>query len=296
MKHITIFILAFAAVSCASIKDVQIAQFDGGRKAALSLTFDDGSLEHYTLVAPELEKNGLRGTFYVCGSFFNIDGTKKNSLTWEMARDMIGRGHEIGNHSWSHPDLTEVDDSTLFREVKLNDEVITDSTGVRPPTFGYPYGAYDDRVLACCLEDRVGSRKGYRSLGQSKHHMTPEKMEAMLEETIAAGGWLVTVTHGITKGYDIWEEPDQLWEIFARIAALDDTLWTAPMRDVAAYVAERDACTLDIARNGRRWTVTPDCQLDSTLFKAPLTLQVSKSNGKTTFMRFDPFGGPFIVK
>ena len=42
---------------------VSIAPYYQGKKAAISFTYDDGLLEHYTLVAPNLEKRGFRGSF-----------------------------------------------------------------------------------------------------------------------------------------------------------------------------------------------------------------------------------------
>ena len=47
---------------------VRVAPYYQGRNAALSLTFDDGLQEHYTLLRPELNRRGLRGTFAIIGS------------------------------------------------------------------------------------------------------------------------------------------------------------------------------------------------------------------------------------
>ena len=49
--------------------EVTVAKYLGNRQAAVSLTFDDGLEEHYTLIAPELDRYGLKGTFGIIGKF-----------------------------------------------------------------------------------------------------------------------------------------------------------------------------------------------------------------------------------
>ncbi len=70
----------------------------GNRRAAISLSFDDSVLSHLQNAFPVLQRWGLRGTFYVLpgeGSLFeeHLDG-------W---RALSENGHELGNHTLSHP-------------------------------------------------------------------------------------------------------------------------------------------------------------------------------------------------
>ena len=53
--------------------NVQIARYKQDKACAISYTFDDGLAEHYTLLVPQLEKRGFRGTFWICGSNINKD-------------------------------------------------------------------------------------------------------------------------------------------------------------------------------------------------------------------------------
>ena len=46
---------------------VYVAKYKGDKACAISYTFDDGLAEHYTLVAPQLERRGFRGTFFING-------------------------------------------------------------------------------------------------------------------------------------------------------------------------------------------------------------------------------------
>src|SRR5579863_5127789 len=66
-------------------------------RAALALTFDDGPSESTPTLLDILEANRVRATFFMCGS--NVRRFP------EVAREVLKRGHEIGNHTDTHPRL-----------------------------------------------------------------------------------------------------------------------------------------------------------------------------------------------
>lgn len=69
------------------------------RTAAVSLRFDDGLQSHLDVVVPMLNERGFRGTFYLCPA-----GTDEQwQQTSEKWRPVHDAGHEIGNHTLSHP-------------------------------------------------------------------------------------------------------------------------------------------------------------------------------------------------
>lgn len=71
--------------------NVQIARYKQDKACAISYTFDDGLAEHYTLLVPQLEKRGFRGTFWICGSNINKDNeniTDTTRMTWPQLREM----------------------------------------------------------------------------------------------------------------------------------------------------------------------------------------------------------------
>ena len=77
MIKIIIFLLLYVPLESIAADDeevkVSIAQYRGGRDAAISYTFDDGLLEQYTLVFPELEKRNIKATFAVNGGWMAHD-------------------------------------------------------------------------------------------------------------------------------------------------------------------------------------------------------------------------------
>ncbi len=75
----------------------KVCRWYGGKKAALSLRFDDANTTHIEKAVPMLNECGLIGTFLVNpgnGSY------KKHQSEWEGA--VIAKGHELGDHTWNH--------------------------------------------------------------------------------------------------------------------------------------------------------------------------------------------------
>lgn len=112
----------------------------------VALTFDDGPHPELTpRLLDILRQNGVRATFYVIG---------RNVETYpEIARRIVAEGHEIANHSWSHPRLTSLGASRLRNELTSTSEIIQRVTGRRPTNMRPPYGAINDSVRNSILRE-----------------------------------------------------------------------------------------------------------------------------------------------
>jgi peptidoglycan/xylan/chitin deacetylase (PgdA/CDA1 family)/GT2 family glycosyltransferase len=121
------------------------------------VTFDDGYADTAEYAFPILRRYGMRaGAFVVTG---NVGATN----VWDEARgyvslklmteDQIRRwshdGIEFGSHSRSHPDLTALSPERLEAEIAGSAEDLERITGVRPVSFAYPHGCYDETVSDC---------------------------------------------------------------------------------------------------------------------------------------------------
>ena len=80
-----------------------------------------------------LAEHNVPATFFQCGA--NVDRLP------EIAREVAARGHEIGNHSYSHPYLFLRSPGAIEEELRRAQEAIERHTGVRPAWFRAPYGA-----------------------------------------------------------------------------------------------------------------------------------------------------------
>jgi peptidoglycan/xylan/chitin deacetylase (PgdA/CDA1 family) len=101
-------------------------------RAALSLTFDDGPSESTPALLEILASCGVRATFFMCGR--NVRRLPS------IAREVSDAGHEIGNHSDTHPRLHFKSPEFIYRELALAQETILTVTGTRPRLFRAPYG------------------------------------------------------------------------------------------------------------------------------------------------------------
>ena len=100
---------------------------------ALALTFDDGPSEATPEILAVLAQYRVPATFFQCGA--NVDRLP------EIAREVAARGHEIGNHSYSHPYLFLRSPRAIETEVRRAQESIEHHTGATPRWFRAPYGA-----------------------------------------------------------------------------------------------------------------------------------------------------------
>ena len=96
------------------------------------LTFDDSVISQYENVVPLLKELGFNATFFVCR--FDDEWRKKNAqylMTGEQLHELDSAGFEIGNHTWSHPDLRQCSESEIEREItRLNAFLAENAVGV----------------------------------------------------------------------------------------------------------------------------------------------------------------------
>jgi peptidoglycan/xylan/chitin deacetylase (PgdA/CDA1 family) len=123
-----------------------------GQGNSLALTVDDGvDTDVVRLYTEFAEKSGLRFTFFPNGS--------RPSWTDNAAilKPLVQSGQiQLGNHTWSHPDLTKLSDGGIVTELQRNEDFIQATYGVSAkPYFRPPYGFHDARV------DSVARSIGY---------------------------------------------------------------------------------------------------------------------------------------
>lgn len=106
--------------------------------ACVSITFDDGPSSLTSGLLDVLDRERAPATFFVQG------GAVESRP--EVAVRIVGSGHEIGNHTWKHPNLTKLPDEEVRSEVDRTQAAIAAATGEAATSFRPPYGASDQRV------------------------------------------------------------------------------------------------------------------------------------------------------
>lgn len=65
----------------------------------------------------------------------------------ELVKEIAARGHEIGNHSTSHPQMSKLNETQIAKELNTQADNVLAIAGVRPVLFRPPYGDYNNRVI-----------------------------------------------------------------------------------------------------------------------------------------------------
>ena len=144
MKKITAFFLALvcgiaffsmqAFAAAPPRKDGVIFSGTTACGKKIALTFDDGPHPVKTPKILEiLQKHDARATFFVVGSLAEYHP--------EIVKKEAELGHEIANHSYTHPRLSKLTETEIKSEIEKTDSIIKKAAGVTPRLFRPPEGA-----------------------------------------------------------------------------------------------------------------------------------------------------------
>lgn len=111
---------------------------DCSKVKCVALTFDDGPGPYTASLLDILDEHHAKATFFLIG--------KNVAKHPEIAREELDRGHEIGNHTWSHADLAKISRTAGQRELRKADEAITKAAGAAPTLVRPPYGTMRDSL------------------------------------------------------------------------------------------------------------------------------------------------------
>lgn len=105
----------------------------------VALTFDDGPDPKVTRqVLALLEKYNAQATFFMLGN--------RVQYYPEIVQEVFNAGHEVGSHSWSHPQLTKLTSKQVLNEYNTTADAIQKAIGQPPTVFRPPYGATNQRI------------------------------------------------------------------------------------------------------------------------------------------------------
>lgn len=114
--------------------------FRGCGEMCVALTFDDGPHETKTYeILDILDKYGVAATFFMIG--------KNVSLYPDVARSVTERGHEIGNHTYSHAYLSDASFETAAMEIEMCEDILYTTLGEVPHILRPPGGIYGSAAI-----------------------------------------------------------------------------------------------------------------------------------------------------
>lgn len=178
-------------------------------KPKVIITFDDGWKSVIEKAYPVLASNNQNAVAFVCSSG-NYAQMNVSELT-----TLFNAGWDISNHSWSHYNLTQLSQSAMEKEIdRRYDWLVANGFARSAKFFAYPYGAYNDAVIAKLKERHILARGGGF---QDRHFYLSDwydwqfllngygiayntsvaTIEARIDATIQRNGLLILVFHRI---------------------------------------------------------------------------------------------------
>ncbi|MBQ7006429.1 MAG: polysaccharide deacetylase family protein [Oscillospiraceae bacterium] len=110
------------------------------------LTFDLGYESGFTNdILDVLKANNVKATFFVTGSYAEKQG--------EIVQRIIDEGHTVGNHSWSHPDMTTLNDTDAALEITKVHDIVKEKYGYETYLFRFPAGTFSEKTLAIAAQN-----------------------------------------------------------------------------------------------------------------------------------------------
>ncbi len=269
MKSRNNFLWLISACVSMLLSDVALAQqpvtsvsWPEGKKVALSLTFDDGRLSQPDAGAALLDQYGVKATFFVVPS-----AVKERLPGWKK---VTASGHEIGNHSLTHPcsgnfpwsRKKALEDYTLDRMrsemVKCNDS-IQQMLGVRPEVFAYPCGqkfvgrglqtksyvplVAELFVLGRGWLDEAPNDPAFcdfaQLTGMEMDGKDFDQIRPLLEKARDAGQWLVLAGHEMGESGLQTTRLSMLKDLMEYVQNPANGIWIAPAGTVAKYIKQQ---------------------------------------------------------
>jgi peptidoglycan-N-acetylglucosamine deacetylase len=156
----------------------------------IAMTFDDGpSATQTPRLLKMLKERGIKATFFCCGQCV--------AQSPEIAQQIVAEGHEIANHSWSHPLLTKMSEAAVRDQIDRTHNVIKQTTGVTPTLMRPPYGGFTvkQRAWANAVWNYKIILWDVDSLDWK--HRTPAKTESIIMSEAKKGS--IILCHDIHK-------------------------------------------------------------------------------------------------
>ena len=297
----------------ADVSDSRIATWFGDAAAVYTLTVDDCRPSQVDEVEPAWTSRGLVGTFFINPSdaMYYWRAYKSDYLLFpenghELASHTMEHDSVIVNDP-RYPDHCFASLEELDQDCREFEALMMDLTGRRTVSFAYPFGQDNDEARNVLAEHYLAARDVSGFKEQAGHFIpnpaTPPNMYRLntfiaagenswwpghnfneyetasslftqyVDDTIAAGGWGMEYSHGISEGDKI--DHDAYFEHLDYVAqqVAEGVLWNATVGDAARYIYSRNAANVEILSNeSDKIELAVDDGLDDALYDVPLTI------------------------
>ncbi|RRB07370.1 polysaccharide deacetylase family protein [Larkinella rosea] len=147
------------------------------------ITFDDGDEEQHGIAAPELEKYGFKGTFFIMTASIGRRGYQ-HYMDKQQIKDLADRGHTIGCHTWDHHSVKKYTAADWVTQIEQPTKKLEEITGKPVRHFAYPFGLWNHEAT---VELKKRGYLGAYQLAEKKRD--EENPLLSIRRIIASGYW-----------------------------------------------------------------------------------------------------------
>jgi peptidoglycan/xylan/chitin deacetylase (PgdA/CDA1 family) len=179
----------------------------------VSFTFDDVPDTALIHGAAILERYGARGTFYIAGGLAGRREPDRTLIGPEGCIELKDRGHELGCHTFAHPNVRHLYGSALERDIARNRDYLESiDPGRVPRNFAYPYTAGSFRARALLAREFRSMRGGLYGVNRGRADRTylrgipVEQPEAsvlalrdVVDDLVRNPGWAIFFGHDVSE-------------------------------------------------------------------------------------------------
>lgn len=255
MRFLAALLVAMGLASTACAQPA--FQWPNGARAAVVLTYDDALVSHLDIAAPHLDQAGLKGTFFITGTF-----AQSLLPRW---RALASNGHELGNHTIFHPcargsfdmpvryNSESYDVPTMLAEISAQNTFLSAIDGLASHTLATPCGQtraggvdYMDALRQSNMLRFVRNASGEPSDPRTVDpfdvpaHFFPDTatgadMIAYVESAVRNRRLVVIGFHGVGGDYLV-NTAQSHQDLVSYLAAHQRDIWIAPFGEVMDYV------------------------------------------------------------
>jgi peptidoglycan/xylan/chitin deacetylase (PgdA/CDA1 family) len=241
---------------------IQSFHWPEGKRAAVSLSFDDGRLSQVDTGLLLFRRLGIKVTF-----FLESSAVEKRLAGWRQA---VADGHEIGNHTVRHPctgnyafslknALESYNLQMMEEQLDGANDQIQKMLGVTPKTFAYPCGqkfvgrGLDVRSYVPLVADRFLVGRGYldespndpafcdlsQAMGTAFDGMDFSQMKMIVDGAAKKGRWVIFIGHEIgQRGFQI-TDVRALEELAAYLKEPANGIWLGTVEEIGRYIQDQ---------------------------------------------------------
>lgn len=133
------------------------------------ITFDDGNKDQYDNAFPILKKYNYPAMFYIQ----TISIGKSKWMSFDMMRDLLNSGMELGSHTVTHYNLPKQNHETIKRELVESKQIMEKNLGIEVNFFSYPNGVYSQAVI----DELINA--GYKSAATAQQTIWQDKKQSI---------------------------------------------------------------------------------------------------------------------